>query len=210
MVDRLASLCERPGCIYLLNVPSVTAALILVPRWPVTMNLISDWANVAGSLLTFLLGFVICGSGRFLALVERRRWEFTSMAVAVTAVFFLIRLDGALEAFSPLQRHWTFTLVDSYLALAMILALVGWSRAKLNRDSSALRYCNSAVYPFYLIHQTITVMLGYAWLGWHAPFAVKFPSLCAGTFFGSWIFYEVVRRTRATRILFGMRALLAR
>ena len=83
--------------------------------------------------------------------------------------------------------------------------LVGWSRAKLNRDSAALRYANTAVYPFYIVHQTITILLGYAWLGWNAPFAVKFLSLFAGTFLGSWICYETVRRTRVTRVLFGMK-----
>ena len=76
--------------------------------------------------------------------------------------------------------------MDSYFGLAVILALVGWSRAKLNRDSAALRYANTAVYPFYIVHQTITILLGYAWLGWDVPFAVKFPALFAGTFLGSW------------------------
>jgi hypothetical protein len=89
--------------------------------------------------------------------------------------------------------------------MAVILALVGWSRAHLNGDSVALRYANTAVYPFYIFHQTITVLLGYAWLGWDAPLAVKFPLLFGGTFLGSWLCYEAVRRTRVTRVLFGMK-----
>ncbi len=205
IVDRIARLCERPGFIYLLNIPNFVAAGILIPHWPLRMNLVSDWANFVSSLLTFLLGFIICGSDRFLSLLEHRRLEFTYVAGALSVVFVLVRLEGALAALSPVQQHWIITLVDSYLTLSMILALVGWSRAKLNHDSPALRYTNSAVYPFYIIHQTVTVALGYAWLGWHAPFAVKFPLLCAGTFVASWMFYEIVRRTRVTRMLFGMR-----
>ncbi len=206
IVDRLGRLCERPGFIYLLNVPNVVAALILVPRWPVKMNLVSDWANLVGSLLTFLLGFVICGSDRFLELLERRRMEFTYVAAAVTVLFFLTHFGGVAAALSPTLQLYVFTLVDSYIALVVIFAVVGWSRVKLNRDSPALRYTNAAVYPFYIIHQTITVALGYAWLGWHVPFAIKGPLLCAGTFLGSWIFFESVRRTRVTRMLFGMKA----
>lgn len=205
IVDRLAGACERTGFIYLLNIPNVVAAVVLVPHWPLKMNLVSDWANLFGSLLTFLLGFIICGSDRFLALVERRRLEFAYVAGVLAVAFCLIRLHGTLAALSPVHQHWIFTLVDSYLAMAMILALVGWSRVKLNRDSPSLRYTYSAVYPFYIVHQTITVAIGYACLDWHAPFAVKFPLLCGGTFVGSWAFYEIVRRNRITRMAFGMK-----
>ncbi len=89
-----------------------------------------------------------------------------------------------------------FSLVDCYVAFTMILALVGWSRAALNRDSTVLRRANEAVCPFYIVHQTITVLLGYAWIGWRAPFAVKFAALFAGTFLGSWRFYEAVAPPR--------------
>ena len=150
-------------------------------------------------------GFLICGSDRFLGLVERRRREFLFVAIAAAILVYGIRLDHALAAFSSLERRWVATLVDGYLALAMILALVGWSRAWLNRDSAALRYANTAVYPFYIVHQTITILLGYAWLRWDVPFVLKFPSLFAGTFLGSWIVYEAVRRHRVTRVLFGMK-----
>jgi glucans biosynthesis protein C len=205
LVDRLAHLCELPGVIYLLNIPSLAAALLLGPHWPTTHNLTSDWANFTGSLLIFLWGFTICGSTRFLDLIERRRREFLYVAVVLLVLFYGIRLSPLVGGLPGLAQLWIFTLVDSYFGLAVILALIGWSRDKLNRDSAALRYANTAVYPFYIVHQTIIILLGYAWLGWDVPFAVKFPSLFAGTFLGSWICYEAVRRTRVTRVLFGMK-----
>jgi surface polysaccharide O-acyltransferase-like enzyme len=205
LVDRLARLCEYPGFVYLLNIPNIASGLILGPYWPTTNNLISDWANFTGSLITFLWGFLLCGSDRFLGLIERRRREFLCVAAVMAVLFYGIRLDHALAALTGLERRWIFTLVDAYFGMAMIFALVGWSRAKLNCDSAALRYANTAVYPFYIVHQTITILLGYAWLGWHVPFAIKFPLLFAGTFVGSWVVFEAVRRTRITRVLFGMK-----
>ncbi|MDR3774612.1 MAG: acyltransferase family protein [Terracidiphilus sp.] len=205
LVERLARLCERPGWIYLVNVPNIAVALLLGPHWPATNNLTSDWANFTGSLLTFLWGFIICGNDRFLALVERRRREFLIVSAAMLVLFYGIRLDHVLAAFSGMGRAWIFTLVDSYFGMAVILTLVGWSRSRLNRDSSALRYANTAVYPFYIFHQTITVLLGYAWIDWRVPFAIKFPLLFAGTFLGSWALFEVTRRNAVTRLLFGMK-----
>lgn len=205
VVERLARLCERPGWIYLLNVPNIAAALLLGPHWPVTNNLTSDWANFTGSLLTFLWGFIICGNDRFLGLVERRRREFLIVSAAMLVLFYGIRLDHVLAAFSGVGRAWIFTLVDSYFGMAVILTLVGWSRSRLNLDSAALRYANTAVYPFYIFHQTITILLGYAWIDWRIPFAIKFPLLFAGTFLGSWVLFEATRRHAVTRLLFGMK-----
>jgi hypothetical protein len=89
--------------------------------------------------------------------------------------------------------------------MSWLLALVGWSREKLNRDSPLLRYATEAVYPFYIAHQTITVALGYSMIGWAAPIAVKLPLLAGGTFLGSWVVFEVTRRNPVTRVLFGMK-----
>jgi hypothetical protein len=205
-VDHLARLCELPGVIYLLNIPNIAAAIILGPHWPRTDSLTADWAYFTRWLLAFLLGFIVCGSDRFLGLVEHRRREFLWVAGTMVILVYAVRIGGTLAALSVQKRFWVTTVVDSYFAMAMIFALVGWSRVKLNRDSIALRWANSAVYPFYIVHQTITILLGYAWRGWPVPFAIKFPMLFAGTFLGSWVLYEGVRRTRGTRVLFGMKA----
>ena len=202
----LARQCERPGVVYLVNVPNIIVSLLLAPYWPHTNNLTSDWANLIGSGMTFLWGFIICGNQRFLELIERRRREFLAVAAVTVVLVYAIRLNSGWTAgLSPFERQLVFTLVDAYYGMSMIFALVGWARAKLNRDSAALRYANTAVYPFYIVHQTITVLAGYAWRGWDLPFAVKFPLLFGVTFAGSWLIYELVRRIPVIRVLFGMK-----
>lgn len=202
----LARLCEIPGFIYLLNLPNIAVALWLGPHWPTTNNLLGDWANFTGSLLTFLWGFLLCGSERFLDLIERRRGEFLAVALATVCAFYWIHFSSTVRILPSAQLPLLTLFVDAYFGMAMILTLVGWSRSRLNRDSAALRWANTAVYPFYIVHQTITILLGYWWLGWNAPIGVKYPALMAGTFLGSWICYEFVRRTMVTRVLFGMKA----
>jgi len=202
-VDGFAKLCERPGVIYLLSLPAGFAASLLMPHWPRTDNLFSDWAYFTHWGLFFFWGFVIGGSERFLALVERRRRELLCVAAALGVLLYAFRIDGVLP-FDALARGWITGAVDINFGMVMVLMLVGWARAKFNRLSPALTWANTAVYPLYVVHQTITVLLGYWWLGWNPPFAVKFPMLFAGTFVGSWLAYELVRRTWVTRMLFGM------
>lgn len=139
VVDRLARLCELPGFIYLLNIPNLAAAILLGPHWPTTNNLTSDWANFTGSLLTFLWGFTICGSVRFLDLIQSRRREYLCLAAVMLVLFYGLRLTPLVRGLPGWVQLVVFTLVDSYLGMAVILALVGWSRASLNRNSAALR-----------------------------------------------------------------------
>ncbi len=204
MIDALARAAERPGVVYLYNLPNIAVALWLGPKWPTTHNLVADWANFTGSLLTFLWGFIVCGHDGFLALVQRKRREFLAVGAAMTVVMYGLLLSGVYRSWSPGQREVGSALVNSFVGMGWIFAAVGYSRAWLNRESPLLRYATRAVYPFYIVHQTITVALAYPMVGWSAPIAVKLPLLFLGTFLGSWIVFEVVRRNGVTRALMGI------
>ena len=213
-VAGLARLCELPGFIYLLPLPGIATAIILEPHWPTTLDFIHDWANVSISFLFFLWGFIICSSERFLDLLERRRLEFTWVAALMVLLVYGVRMAPVYEAFSSFipglqgnieARRWITDAVDGYFAMTMIFALVGWSRCKLNHDSATLRWATAAVFPFYIAHETITVLLGYAWRNWDIGFVVKFSLLFGGTLLGSWLLFECMRHTRFTRALFGMK-----
>jgi surface polysaccharide O-acyltransferase-like enzyme len=187
--------------IYLCNIPSLLIGLTLGPHWPTRNNLIEDWANLTGSFVTFLWGFVICSQPRILDLLTRRRAEFLRLGIAVAVLFFTLRITG-------MSRTWPLligVLVNGYFGMLWIFALVGYARHHFHRDSPGLRYATEAVYPFYIAHQTITVALGFYIVKLDWPIAVKLPLVAAGTFFGSWLTYELTRRTALTRLLFGMK-----
>lgn len=194
-VAKLARFCAKPGAIYLLGLPNIAAALILGPHWPTTHNLVADWANFTGSLLTFLWGYVIFSEPEFRILIEKKRREFLTVALIMTALYYGFRLAGRAE---PM-------LVESYFSFSWIFTILGYARVWLNRDSPQLRYATRAAYPFYIAHQTVTVTIAYFMIPWRQPVTVKLPLLAAGTFLGSWVVFEFARRTRVTRVLFGMK-----
>jgi hypothetical protein len=192
--DRAAGWLGRPGVIYLLNLPSIAVALTLGPHWPTTHNLVADWANFCGSLVTFLWGFILCGNARLLEVVTRKRREFLVLALILTVVFFGLHP-------SRVPR----TIIEAYYGMAWIFAAVGYSRVYLNRPGARLSYATEAVYPFYIAHQTVLIALAYPMIGWSAPISVKLPLLAAGTFLGSWAIFELTRRWSVTRVLMGMK-----
>jgi glucan biosynthesis protein C len=67
------------------------------------------------------------------------------------------------------------------------------------------RYANEAVLPFYIIHQTVIVMIGFYVVKWEAGVMAKYLMIVMATFVITLLLYEIVRRTNLTRSLFGMK-----
>jgi hypothetical protein len=69
-----------------------------------------------------------------------------------------------------------------------------------------LAYSNEAVYPFYILHQTVTIIAGYFLMELSWGFFPKFMILTIATFGGSWLLYELfIRRWQLIRPLFGLK-----
>ncbi|MEO8422420.1 MAG: hypothetical protein ABI595_00745 [Actinomycetota bacterium] len=69
-----------------------------------------------------------------------------------------------------------------------------------------LRYTSEAAFPVYIVHQTVIVGIAYVVVGWDMRVWPKFAIAMLGSFAISLGLYEyVIRRTDATRFLFGMR-----
>jgi hypothetical protein len=184
----------HPAVVYFINIPSLAAALTLGPRWPTTHNLIADWANLIGSFLTFLWGFAIAASPGFLDAIERRRNEFIAGAVTLTVMFYVLRFNGQSSTF-----------VNGYMGMLWILAFVALARSRIRSGGAWLAYCNEAVYPFYILHQTVIVVTGFyiVQLPWGIP--AKLALTMGVGFLGSWVGFELVRRWNVTRLLFGLK-----
>ncbi|MEU4830783.1 acyltransferase [Streptosporangium sp. NPDC023615] len=75
------------------------------------------------------------------------------------------------------------------------------------RGDGGLRgYLAEAVLPLYVLHQPIVVAVAYQVVRWQAPIAVKYVVIVACSLVLMVLAYDLlVRRTRLTRFLFGMR-----
>jgi hypothetical protein len=205
-IGGLATTLERwPAALYTITWPSIAVSLTLGPRWPTTHNLVADWANLIGSLITFLWGFIFASDRRLLDLLTRRRREMLYAGIAVAALFFTLRATGAVAGLPQGWRLFIGTTVSAYFGMTWIFVLTGYARALLHRDSPRLRYATEAVYPFYIVHQTITIAAAFYVVQWSAAVPVKLAAVAAATFFGSWAVVEAVRRVRPLRPLFGMK-----
>src|SRR5690606_683179 len=87
-----------------------------------------------------------------------------------------------------------------------ILVLLAYASKLLNRPSKPLAYANRAVYPFYILHQTITVALAYQLMDLDWGLLPKALVLILGTFGLSWAIYDlIILRVPWLHPLFGLK-----
>ena len=185
----------------------VAARMLLAIRFPSTHALVDDWYNHAVYLPMFLLGFVLAGTRAPWESVERLRWHALGFAV-LGWVFLCIwhGLDGA-DALPPgivVRRVWQL-MFSAQIWLA-IVAVLGFARRHLNRDNAARRYLTTAVFPVYILHQTVIVVAA------HALQPVQLDPVLEGfvlvliTAAVCFLGYEAIRRVMLLRPLFGLAA----
>lgn len=69
-----------------------------------------------------------------------------------------------------------------------------------------VRYSNQAQLPFYVLHQTVIVIIGFFVVPWQINLYIKFLIISLSSLVGTLIIYDIcIKRTRVTRFLFGMK-----
>lgn len=193
----------RPAGWYLWAVPLVGVEWLLAPRFPVTHALFGDWFTVLKFFLLFFYGFLLMTLGDiFWQVVKNKRRLFLFFGMLGFAMlltrwlrFYYKPLSPFLEALLVVFNFWSW-----------ILAIFGYSARYLNRNSALLQYSNTAVYPFYILHQTVTIAIGYYLID--APWGLwtKASIMIIGTFSVSSLLYELlIKRISWLRPFFGLK-----
>ncbi len=194
---------QKPYGLYLFIIPLYFIEALVEPFFPVTHALIDDWFNFVNSLVLFFFGFILIASRKeFWNSVERIK----NKALIVGVVAFGMQLVIWIIGKDNIYIHFTEALIKVTNLWSWILVIFGFGAKYLNKKSNKLSYCNRAVYPFYILHQTITIIIGYYIMHIEWPFFPKFLILTIGTFLGSWLIYDlIILRIPILYPLFGIK-----
>lgn len=177
----------------------------LAPVFPSTHALVDDWYNHALSFGAFLFGFLIAPSDsvrRGLIRIRRPMLAAGLCAWAAWAVYAWTFREGGVPPEALRQAMRLVYAVDQW---AFIAAILGFGARHLNRDSRALRYLSLGVFPFYIVHQTVTVVAAHHLAALGLPQVIEAVLVIGVTFAGCLIAYEAARRLGWLGLLLGVR-----
>ena len=173
--------------------------------WEDNHLLITDWSAHAHYLPMFLFGYLLRGSEPIRAAIARWWPAAAVLAVAGYGVLAWFELRYGLQV-AP-QSLWALHgWAQSAEAWGAMIALIGIADRWWNVDHRWRPMLAEAVFPFYLIHQTIIIVVGYWMAGSGIAPLPAFLLLVVATMAGCWAFYLAGREIRWLRPLIGLKA----
>lgn len=201
----LARLARGPG-LYLAALPLGLILAALMPVAPGPQNIVDDWAHLLFYFVFFLYGYLLGNDDAlWRTLADRRRTSLGLALLAITAIN-VIRWNGNDPGLGYTTPSALFQGLVAFNSWCWVLAILGYGKHYLSFRNRFLDYANEGIYPFYILHQTVIVVVGFYVVQIEEGILAKFLFTSTISLLGTVALYEFcVRPYRLTRFLFGMK-----
>ncbi|KQC31780.1 glucan biosynthesis protein [Flagellimonas eckloniae] len=194
---------QKPYGLYIFVIPLYVLEACVEPFFDITHALIDDWFNISFSIVLFFFGFLLIATKdtfwECLKSIKTKALFIGIIAFSSQVIIWLFFEDGYII-------HFTEAMLKVVNIWSWILVLFAYAAQYLNRPSKTLAYANRAVYPFYILHQTITVGIAYYLIDLDWGLLPKSVILVVGTFGLSWLIYDlIILRIPFLHPLFGLK-----
>lgn len=157
----------------------------------------------------FVSGIVMATSPKLWKFLKRyRRVNLYIAIVAVLLFYSYYYLSNEIVAeYLDIELRWAIWHgVSSWVSWSVILVLLGYGQVWFYKPSKILLKANEAIYPFYILHQTVIVILAFYIVKLDMAITFKIIVLLGATFPIILILYRfLIYPFKLTRILFGMK-----
>jgi glucan biosynthesis protein C len=199
-IDWFAGICRYPAVVIVL--PTIP---LLIDKSVDPMGDLSGQTPI-GFFLLFVLGCFMVADERIVAAVDRH-WRWV-LPLGIVCMAVRAGLWPHTEGWP--NQSWQDTLVNwlmyEFGVWMMIVGLLGLCHRYVNGTNRLYGYATEAAYPFYILHQTVIVLLAYLVVQWGFGIPLKYTVIAVSSFCLTLAIYEVaVRRWGVVRFFFGMK-----
>lgn len=191
--------------------PLLVAGVWLKDRYPENHALFGDWYAHAVYLCAFFYGYVLGTDTSMWSELARLRRHALALALTCFSLYlWLDKFAGDLLGGPPLAPSTLVlakAMIDGFRYLycwAALMAVLGWGHALLNRPFRWLPYAREAVYPWYVLHQSLLLLIAWQLMPLGLGPVLEPTLIVLGTVVGCALLHEGIRRVRWLRPLFGM------
>ena len=175
----------------------------------------SDSKDITNISSTFYYGYFFVSGMLFAS--SKNTWKhlkvhrkFNGIVFVISTVLFYVYYLIPGEYISPhlsLSNRWDiWYLVCVLVSWTLVTTILGYGQIWFNRRSLLLQKCNEAIYPFYILHQTVIIVLGYYIIQLNASIPAKIGILILSSFPLIIIIYRIlIYPFNIPRFFFGMK-----
>lgn len=200
LVERIVT---KPLALNIVIIPLFLSQIVLRRYFEVdTHDLVKDWASMSFYIIFFLSGFILLPNKNITEAIRKQRYWYLAEASAVTIIMFKVPSMAGSERVGELIWDGSSILV----AWMCGITAIGFGKQYLNRDSKLRKLANEAIYPFYLLHQPVIVVVGSFIIHWNIPVISKVVFITLSSFgIITMIYWFLIRPVNILRIIFGMK-----
>lgn len=202
----LGDLLARPFLVFSVGIAVALLLTVLDPNTIWGAKAFGAWSFVPYLLFLFA-GFLVMSHEGIQKRITQYRWLSLGLGIVLIAgLIWYWQQNG-----EPLFGTWTYTafnMLYGFASWCWIQTVLGFGFKHLNAPRPILFYAGQAVLPFYILHQTVLLTVGYFIVQWQLPDLLKWALIATVSFASIALLYEfVIRRANLLRFLFGMKPL---
>jgi fucose 4-O-acetylase-like acetyltransferase len=206
ILNSLAGMMEKRWGIWFFFIPIVLVNIVLRAAFPHYLS----WADFVYFLLFFLYGYLFAVDKRFSQAIVRQIRVFLvvgfgSLVYIVYSAVITENLQGWMENPAYSLDYLIFQAVASLTAFSWMFFFIAGGIKFLDFKRDKLPRLNEAVLPFYVLHQTIILIIGFYVVQLSVSLWAKFVFIVISSFLVILLIYEsIIRRHNWLRLVFGM------
>lgn len=196
----------------ILLIPSIFVLLtqiVLRPYFPEETHDLTDLGYMVFYGSFFLWGMLCYSNQKIWSAIGASR-----KYLLVASIFILIPFYGMYFHFRKFYHlPWTertveiiFDVTGIFLSWFTVITIIAFGQRYLNKPHPWLSKINEGLYPFYILHQTVIIAIGYYVCQWDWSIAAKYWTICFLTLISCVAFFIlIIRPFNVMRFLFGVK-----
>ncbi len=204
LLARIGDFLAIPGAVYLLALPIGYLMATLDPRTDLGQRNFGGWP-LPNYVLFFIYGFVVVSHDGLQKRIQQLRWISLAAGGACISVLLVLWASQGDPGYGSTRYLEVFG-IFGFSSWCWVLAILGFGFKHFTQSRPILAYANEAVLPFYILHQTVLLTVGYFVVQWPSPDPLRWLVIAGTSFATIMLAYEyLIRPFNVMRLLFGMK-----
>ncbi|MFX1433220.1 MAG: acyltransferase family protein [Promethearchaeota archaeon] len=191
-ISKIAFFFKKPGSLYLLIIP----VLILELLNPLSILGKFGGYNLFSLLVFYIIGFLLASDKEFKQSIGNHG-RFALIIGIISTILLLVIIIFFFNEF-------LFWILGLTYVWSWLIVILGLGSKHLNFNHKSRKFLNESVMPFYVLHQTVIVIIGFFVVQTSLIIILKYLIISIVSFAIIIALVFIIRRLNVLRFLFGM------
>ena len=202
-LDKFTNFLNKPGILYLFPIPIILIEFVIrITGADKYIYTLGGW-SILTYFVYFIYGYLFASNLKFKKTIEKH-----GIPALITAILTGVGLYFSFTYQVQLGETLFVVLVSLlgvFYSWSCLLALFAMGSKFLNRNNRARKFLNELVMPFYVMHQTVIVVIGFFIVQLSINYIGKYFIILSTSFAVCVLLTIIIKYINPLRFIFGMR-----